>query len=366
MERQKEIIKTSFLGIIVNVLLVIFKGIVGFVTGSIAIILDALNNLSDALSSIITIIGTYLSNKRPNKKHPYGYGRIEYLTSVIIAIIVFVAGITSLRESWDKIINPEAATYTIPTLIIIIVAVFVKFFFGRYVKNKGVDLSSSSLVASGQDAINDSYISFSTFVGAIISYLFNISLEGYVGLLISIFILKAAFGILRETIDDMIGVRSNKEITSKLRHKLLSYKDVKSVSDLILHNYGPNKIIATAHIQVEDDMKASYIHRLTRKITMDVFNEYGIIITIGIYASNDSGKYQLILKDIKDIIKDYNNIIQLHGFYVDDETNVISFDLIFSFDEEEPEEKVIEIKNRIKELYPKYDINVIIDSDFSD
>ena len=184
MERNKTIIKTSIQGIIVNVILVIFKAEIGLIVNSIAIILDAVNNLSDALSSIITIIGTKLSSKRPDKKHPYGYGRIEYFSSVIIAVIVLVAGLTSLKESIEKIIHPEPAAYSVISLVIVIVAVFVKFFFGRYVKKQGEKLNSGSLVASGTDAISDSILSLSTFVAAIISMSFHISLEGYLGVII--------------------------------------------------------------------------------------------------------------------------------------------------------------------------------------
>ena len=201
MERSKIIVKISILGIIVNVILVLFKMFVGLIANSIAIILDAVNNLSDAISSIITIIGTKLSNKKPNKKHPYGYGRVEYLTSTIIALIVLIAGLTSFKESFDKIIHPEVAEYSIFSLIIIVVAVLVKFFFGRYVKKEGEKLSSSSLVASGTDAVSDSILSFSTFVGALISIIFHISLEGYLGIVISIFILKTAFEILKDIIN---------------------------------------------------------------------------------------------------------------------------------------------------------------------
>ena len=164
MERNKKIVQTSILGIAVNILLVIFKAAIGFIANSIAIILDAVNNLSDALSSIITIIGTKLSEKAPDKKHPYGHGRIEYFTSIIIAILVLAAGVTALKESVEKIINPEVANYSIASLIIVGVAVAVKFFFGRYVKKVGEKLNSQSLVASGTDALMDSILSLSTLL----------------------------------------------------------------------------------------------------------------------------------------------------------------------------------------------------------
>jgi len=366
MERDKKIVKISIRGIIVNVILVIFKMIVGLLANSVAVILDAVNNLSDALSSIITIIGTKLAGKKPDKNHPYGYGRIEYISSVIIAIIVLFAGITSLKESAGKIIKPEDTNYTIFSLIIILSTVFVKYFFGRYVKKEGEKLKSSSLIASGTDAISDSFLSASTFVAAIISFFFKLSLEGYLGIVISVFILKAAIEILKETLNEMIGVRADTDLTNKIKNKILKYEQVEGVYDLIIHNYGPNNIIATAHIQLDDEITAKIIHRITRNITMDIYKEYGIIITIGIYASNDKGEYKNIKKHIQNLIKEYPNIIQMHGFYVDEEKKQISFDIIFNFDEKDPETIVEKIKKDMKTKYPKYNYNIIIDTDFSD
>ena len=366
MNRNKQIVKLGIQGIIVNLILVLFKGIVGLISNSIAIILDAVNNLGDVLSSVITIIGTKLSEKRPNKKHPYGYGRIEYLTSIIIAIIVFTAGITAFKEALDKVINPVTAKYSIPLLIVIVAAVLVKYFFGNYLKKEGKKLESNSLVASGTDAVNDSILSLSTLIAAIISILFNISIEGYIGIIISILIIKIAIDILQETVADMIGERANPELIDKIRKKINSYDEVLGVYDIQVHNYGPNKIISTAHIQIDDELKAREIHRLTRRIEVDIYTTYGIILTLGIYASNDQKEYKEIKDYITKTIKEYNNIIQMHGFYVDDEYNLISFDLIFNFDETNPEKIVKEIKDNLKKKYPKYKYSIIIDADISD
>ena len=366
MDRSKKIIKISVLGIVVNVILVIFKMIVGILANSIAIILDAVNNLSDALSSIITIVGTFLSGKRPDKKHPYGYGRIEYFSSIIIAVIILFAGITSLKESVLKVINPIKADYSIFSLIIIIVAIFVKFFFGKYVKNQGEKLNSGSLVASGTDAVSDSILSLSTLVTAIISLVFGVSIEGYLGVVISIFILKSAIEILKDTINDMIGVRADGELVKKLKKEVLSNKLVKGVYDLTLHNYGPNKIIGTLHIQVDDGMNACDIHRLTRKITISVFEKFGIILTIGIYASNDTGKFKEIHSYINKLCNSYKSIIEVHGFYVDEEINSVSFDVIFDFDEKNTDLIIKNINSELKKKYPKYNYSIIIDTDFSD
>ena len=197
MERDQKIIRISVYGILVNLVLVAFKATIGFFAGSIAVLLDAVNNLSDVLSSVITIIGTKLSAKKPDKKHPFGHGRVEYFSSVIIAVIVLLAGLTSLKESAEKIFSPTEADYSVVSLVIILVAVFVKFFIGRYVKKQGEALHSGSLIASGTDALSDSIISFSTFVAALISFIWHISLEGWLGAILSLYIIRAAIMILR-------------------------------------------------------------------------------------------------------------------------------------------------------------------------
>ena len=366
MERNKKIVRTSIWGIIVNLALVAFKAVVGLIANSIAIILDAVNNLSDALSSIITIIGTKLSEKAPDKKHPYGHGRIEYFSSIIIAILVLVAGITAFKESFEKAINPEAANYSIVSLIIIAVAVIVKFFFGRYVKKVGESLNSQSLIASGTDAFMDSILSLSTLICAIISVIWHISLEGIIGLIISVVIIKSAIDILRETITIMIGIRADPELTNKLKEKIIEFEEVQGVYDLDLHSYGPSKIVGSVHIQVRDDMTAKEIHKLAREITISIMQEFGIILTIGIYAANDEGESGEIKEELGNIIKNYKEIIQMHGFYIDEDTKNIFFDLIIDFKADSAEDIRDNITKQIKEKYPKYNYNVIIDLDVSD
>lgn len=367
MERNKIIIKTSIQGIAVNIVLVVFKAIIGAIVNSIAIILDAVNNLSDAISSIITIIGTKLAGKAPDKEHPYGHGRIEYFAALIISIIVLLAGLASLKESVVKIINPVKAEYSIASIIIIIVATIVKFFFGRYVKNVGQRINSQSLIASGTDAFMDSIVSFSTLIAAIISIRFGISIEAYLGLIIAVIIIKSSMEIMKQTINTMIGERADSTLTETLRSKINEMPEVQGVYDITLHNYGPSEIIGSLHIQVDDNMKAKQIHALTRKIQTKIFSELGIILTVGIYASNNSEeKYVQIKNELLKITKTYKEILQMHGFYVDEEQKMVSFDIIVDFDEKDKEKIKEGVIKQIKEKYPEYDYIVILDSDYSD
>ena len=371
MSRNKIIIKTSIIGIIVNITLVIFKSIVGLASNSIAIISDAINNLTDAVSSIVTIIGTKLSNMAPNKKHPYGYGRIEYFTSIIIAVIILFAGITAARESINKILAHEKTYYEIVSLVVIAVAIIVKFFLAKYVKKVGKKVNSESLIGTGEEAFIDSIVSFSTLVAAIIRYIWNISLEGYLGVIISVIIINTGVEMLRKTADIMLGERADKELTRKLKKAISSFEEVQGVYDLNIHTYGPSKIIAVAHIQVRADMTAEKIHVLTRKIEYEVFQEFGIILTLGIYASNNKSEIELgqigkIKEELKKITKEYKSIIQIHGFYVDQENNNVFFDIVIDFNEKNKEHIKNEVIRKLKEKYGRYNYNVILDPDISD
>ncbi len=365
MDRKKVIIKTSIIGIITNLVLVAFKATIGFFANSIAIILDAVNNLTDVLSSSVTIAGAKLANKAPDKKHPYGHGRIEYFSALVIAIIILFAAIIAIKESIEKILSPESTHYSLISLIIIAVAVIVKYVLSKYVKGIGNKVNSQSLVASGEDAFMDSVLSFSTLVAAIINYIWHLNLEGYLGIAIGFFIAKASIEILTEAVNSILGLRADGELSKSLKDRILQFEEVQGVYDLNLHNYGPSSIVGSTHIQVRNDMTAEEIHILTREIEYAVYKEYGITLTIGIYAANDKGEFGEIKKALTKIIKEYPEVLQLHGFYVDKDNNVY-FDLIIDFEAEDKEKLKQEIVEKIKEKYPDYNYNVIIDSDITD
>ena len=366
MDRNKKIIKASILGIVTNILLVAFKATIGLIVNSIAITLDALNNLTDVVSSVVTIVGTKLANKAPDKEHPYGHGRIEYFTSVIIAFIILFAGIMAVKESIEKIVNPAETKYSIVALCIIAVTVLVKLFLGTHVKKVGKSVNSQSLVGSGIDALWDAVVSFSTLVAGIINYILNINLEGYVGILISILIIKAAISMLRESTNAMLGVRADGELSNKIKQKVLEFEEVQGVYDLNLHNYGPSNTIASLHIQVRNDMNAGEIHILTREIAYQVYEEFGIALTIGIYAANDKGEFGQIKEELEKVVAEYKEVLQIHGFYVDKEKSNVFFDLIIDFEAKDKSKIENEITQKMKERFPDYNYNIILDPDITD
>ena len=367
MDRTKEIVKVSYKGIIVNVILVAFKAAVGLAANSIAVILDAVNNLSDALSSVITILGTKLAGKAADKKHPYGYGRIEYVTSAVVAMIVLIAGITSLKESVEKIFHPEETDYTAVSLIIIAAAVAVKFLLGRYFSRKGKELNSGSLSASGTDATFDSVISLATLIAAAINLFFHLNLEGYLGAVISVFILKAGIEILLDTMNNIIGVRIDEELSRKVKEKIGSYPEVYGAYDLVLHSYGPEENMGSVHIEVDDSMSAREIDALTRRIVPDVYTAYGVLLTIGVYATNTADEQSRAIKEaVRRKMGDYLQILQMHGFYVNREAKAVSFDLIFDFKEQKKLEIMESFREDLRKQFPDYTFYINLDRDFSD
>ena len=366
MDRVKKIIKASFIGIAMNVALVIFKSLIGFFTNSIAVILDAVNNLTDVISAVVTIIGTKLSTKKPDKEHPYGHGRIEYVASIIISFIILMAGFAAVKQSIDKIIKPLDTNHTIIGLTIIFITILTKLIFSIYAKKVGKECNSDALKATSKDALMDVFLTLTTFIAGIINIIWKINIEGYLGLLISIFILKSAIEIIFETKDGIIGKRFDKEFTDKIKKAIKNNDKVEGVYDLILHSYGPSNIIGTANIEVKHDMTAEEIHKLTRKITIDIYKKYNIIMTIGIYAINENDEYKEIKGEINRIINTYECVKQIHGFYVDEKEKEIYFDMIIDFEEKNPEQIRKEVIKKLSDKFDEYKYNVIIDTDFSD
>ena len=367
-ERERVIVRTSVVGIVVNVLLVAFKAVVGLAANSIAIVLDAVNNLTDALSSVITIIGAKLANKKPDRDHPLGHGRYEYLSAMVIVAIVLYAGVTSLIESVRKIIEPEMADYSTVTLIIVAAAVIVKIVLGRYVSAKGKQVDSGSLVASGEDALFDAAISASVLAAAFIFLTTGVSLEAYVGVLISIVIIKAGIDMLRETLDDILGSRPDSALAQGIKRTICADDEVLGAYDLLLDSYGPDLTIGAVHVEVPDTMTAAEIDAMTRRVQAAVYEEHRIALaTVGIYSRNTSSdEVAEMQSEITRCVMAHDGVIQMHGFYVDLENKRISFDLIIDFDVPNRSELYRHIVEDVKALYPDFDFTITLDRDLSD
>ncbi len=366
--REKTIIKTSVIGIVANVFLAGFKAVIGLMTNSIAIVLDAVNNISDAGSSLITIVGTKLAGKEPDKKHPFGYGRIEYLSAMIISVIVLYAGITSFVESVKQIIHPETPEYNAVSLIIVAVAVVVKILLGRYVKSVGEKVHSDSLINSGEDATLDSIISASTLVAAGIFLIFHVSLEAWLGAVISLVIVKSGIEMLRDTISQILGERNDTELAKAIHETVTGFPDVQGAYDLVLNNYGPDTWNGSIHIEVPDTYSAAQLDQLIREITMKVLHEHHVILTaIGVYSVNTKDEDVITAqKKVREIALSHEHVRQMHGFYLLKEQKSMRFDIVISFDAGDRRAVYKEVVTDVQKAFPDYDLQVAMDTDFAE
>jgi len=366
--REKIIVKTSVVGIITNVVLSAFKAVVGLLSHSIALTIDAVNNLTDALSSVVTIIGAKLAAKAPDKQHPLGHGRVEYISQTVVAVIILYAGITALIESIKKIISPVEASYGTMTLVVMVVAVIVKLILGTYVKKQGRAAHSGTLIASGEDAMFDAVITTSVLVSAIIYLIFNVSIEAYVGVVISVMIIKSGIEIIRDAVNQMLGERVGCELTNAVKQTVREMPGVKGAYDLVLHNYGPDRYMGSIHVEVDENMKARDIDLLTRRTQAQVYQKTGVVLTtVGIYSANTSDEtVSRMRQEVTDIVMGHTHLMQIHGFFVDTEQKRMQFDMIIDFAEKDRQALYQHILQDIKERFPDYDVHITLDLDVSE
>ena len=366
-DRSKKIVQTSLVGIFANLGLVVIKAIVGIVAMSVAIVMDAINNLSDALSSVITIVGTKLAQKKPDEKHPYGHGRVEYLTSLIISIIILIAGSAAIVESVIAIIDNNLPQFEIWSVILIAIAILVKIAISFFFRHRGKKLNSEALKGSGIDALFDAFLSLGTLIAIIVALLWSVNIEGYIGIIIGLFMIKSGVDVLRNSLSSIIGERMSKETSEAIKKLVVSNPEVKGAYDLIVNNYGPDRGIGSIHIEVDDNLTAKEIHPLTRKIANQVFEQFGIIMTIGIYASNSSNEEVIKIRDtVRKEVLSHPTIKQMHGFYVDHEDKSITFDVIVDFKDKDSARLIKEIHDNLVEKLPGYRFYIVEDKDFTD
>ena len=366
--RDSIIIRTSVIGILANIALAAFKAVVGLSSNSIAIVMDAVNNLSDAASSVITIVGTKLAGREPDKKHPFGYGRIEYLSATIISLLVLYAGITAFTESVKKIIHPDTPDYGAAALIIVAAAVVVKLLLGRYVKGIGEKVNSDSLKGSGEDATLDSVISASTLVAAAIYLFFHISLEAWLGAIIAVVIIKSGVEMLRDTLSKILGERVDAQLAADMKATIRNNPEVRGAYDLILHDYGPDLYNGSVHIEVPDTMTADELDRLNRKITREVYDKHGVALTaISVYSYNTKDPEAAEVRNrVSKIVTADPYVREMHGFYMDKIEKRMRFDVVVSFDAEDRNKVYREVCEKVQREFPDYKLLIAMDADFSE
>lgn len=365
LNREKVIVRTSVVGIATNILLVAFKSVVGLLSGSLAIVLDAINNLSDVLSSVITIIGTKLASRMPDKEHPLGHGRIEYLSAMVVAAIVLYAGFTAFAESVKKIFNPITPDYSPATLAIVAAAVAVKIVLGLFVRSKGKKVNSNTLTASGIDALFDAVISASVLLSAVFYLMTGVCLEAYLGVVISVFVIRPGYKLMKSTLDEILGKRIDRDLLADIKQTICEDKSVFGAYDLILHCYGTDNYIGSVNVEISNVMTADQIDAMERRIADRVYKKHGVILAgIGIYSMNTADdEIKKMRTDISHIVMSHDSVLQIHGFYVDLQEKTIYFDIIIDYASKDREKMYSHIYNEINDRYPDFTLKIDVDID---
>lgn len=367
MNRNRIIVRTGFIGIVTNILLSIFKAMIGLASQSMAITLDAVNNLSDALSSTITILGVKLANRPADKDHPMGHGRFEYLSSLFISFIILGAGVSCFFESIKKIIHPVQTHYTLYTLLIVFVSILTKIILGMYTIKQGEKTNSDSLKGSGKDALFDAIISVTTFIGILCTLWFNLNLDGFLSIAISFLIVKAGYEMASDTVSDLLGRRIDAKLSKAVKKEIAGIEGVLGAYDLLLHSYGPDTYTGSCHIEVSEDLTAFQVDELSRIIIERIQERFGITLCVGIYAMpTENNEHFRLRKQVSDIVRKHKGVLQVHGFHMNHTQKKLYFDMVIDFGIKDLEVLVKDVEADLKKIYPDWTIIIKLDINLSE
>lgn len=364
-DRQKKIVNISLLSISVNIIIAVLKIIIGFITSSIAITSEGLNNATDACSSFLTLIGTKLSTKHPDIKHPFGYGRIEYLTGLIIGALVFYTGISLLINSIKELFIQKSMTISYTAVMIVFITAVIKFLLGIYVIKAGKQTESQSLLAVGKEGRNDAFFSLVTIASSLLYMQMHISLDAYVGLIFSLIIIKNAVETLKETLSELIGRPGKKELATLLYKEIRSTEGILNVADMMLHNYGVGKWSGSVNIEIDHKRNIGDIYESIHALQLRIMHEYHVTLVFGIYAvNNDSSSQKELRTYIAQFIRNYDHLISYHALYQSNQTNKIYIDFVVDYDLKDWEALRVSFTEYMKQYYPEYDIVLTIETEF--
>ncbi len=349
---------SSLVGIVCNVILFAVKLFLGFITNSIAITSDAFNNLSDSASCIVTLFGYKLAAKPADRDHPFGHGRIEYIVSFIISVIILLVGFELFKTSVDKLLNPEPVIYSTVVLISLILSIFVKLWMSLFNRTLGKRINNSAMIATSKDSLNDVIATSATMIALVSSLFTDLPLDGAMGILVSIFVFISGIGIIRSTIDELIGQPVEQELVDKIKAIVLANPKILGIHDLIIHNYGPGNMIGSVHVEVDCTQDFLVIHDLVDEIERRIEKELHIIMTIHMDPIQIDDVVVNSHKELmKEIITSIDPKLSMHDFRVvigPTHTNLI-FDLQVPF---EFHLTADEIKNRIDAELTKREDNI--------
>ena len=361
----------SIFSIVSNTIMVVFKLIVSFITNSISVRADALNNLSDVGSNIATLFGFKLANKHPDSDHPYGYGRMEYISGLVVSFLILLMGISALKDSFLKILHPEDLNSSFVAYIVLTVSVFIKLVMS-YVNNKaGIEIKSDTLAAAGQDSRNDAIMTFTTLVCLLIHEFTDIQLDAYAGFVVSIFVLKSGIEIFKDVLDTILGKAPDKELIKSIEKDVLKNKKIHGIHDLMFHDYGSSQRFLTFHAEVDAKEDVIKLHDLIDNIEREILDKYNILTTIHMDPVDYKNKQIAKLRNkVKRIVKSINEEYSIHDFRVvvgPTHTNLVFDCLLPSYDKSSHSEIQKEIQEKVfKQIGENYYCVIVVEHSFAD
>lgn len=369
MVRRKYINLGSIVGILCNMVLFLIKLTIGLLAGSVSILADAFNNLTDIGSSVVTMIGFRLSIKPADKEHPFGHGRFEYMSAMLVAIIILFVGFELLKSSVDKIFNPTELKVESFTIVLLFISVIIKLWMFLFNKKLGKSINSMSLIATAQDSVNDSVATFAVLISILTFSLFNLNIDPYIGVLVALFILYSGIRTIKETLDPLLGMPPEKETIEEITKMVLSNENFVGIHDLIVHNYGPGRSFASLHVEVPSEADIVACHEDVDACEKKIHNLLGIetvihMDPIAINDENTNKTKQLVIE----AINNYNSTFSIHDFRMvngEEQINLI-FDVVVSTDTKLKESEIkAEIQEVLKKIDPRYVTVITIDKDYT-
>ncbi len=363
--RDGTVIVTSAIGIIVNLLLAAVKIVVGALASSIAIVSEGINNASDSASSLITIVGTKLSGKSPTKEHPFGFGRVEYLTSLIVALLILITGAELLISSVKLVISPAEISVSYVSLAVVAVSAAVKLLLGSYTIGKGKAVSSGTLIAVGTDCRNDSVVSAVTIASALVFLLFRYSVDAWAGIVTSGFILKSGFDVLSDTIGKILGEPADKELADKIYKEVRDTPCVINAADMMLHNYGPDYYSGSVNIEIDHDKTMGEVYEIIHDLQLRIMYRYGVVMVFGMYAvDSDDPEQRELRRVIARFVAGYDHVVSYHALYLPQEKKQVYCDLVVDYELKDRDALEADFRALIAEKYPGYEVILTIETEY--
>lgn len=360
----------GLVGIFINLILFLIKISVGFFSSSIAIIADAFNNLSDAASSLITIIGFKMASKPADKEHPFGHGRIEYISALIVAFMVMLVGFQFIKSSLTRIINPEAVTFEIVPFILLLISIGLKFWLSGFNKFMGNRINSSALKAASVDALGDVFTSSTVSISFLVSKFTSIPIDGFIGLIVAGFIVYSGFSLIKETLNPLLGEAPDPELVKGINDMVLSYEHITGSHDLIIHNYGPGKCMASIHAEIPSNIDIMKIHEIIDKAEREISAKLKIYLVIHMDPiCIIEGEVKEAHDEILKLIDEYDYIDSIHDFRIVGDGNCknLIFDLVLNSSLKtsfKDKELIDNISSRVKSVHPKYNCIITLDKHY--